>query len=84
MVASVSVVSLAKAWPCNAARSACANSAAVAKRCSGRFAIALATTMSSDSGAVTESSDGRGGATLSTLCMIAVMLPSNGRSPVSI
>jgi hypothetical protein len=32
---------------------------------------------------VTASSDGRGGVVVNALCMIAVMLPSNGRSPVS-
>jgi hypothetical protein len=63
--------------------SACAKSTAVSKRWSGRFAIAFATTASNAGGAVTERSEGRGGWTFSALCMIADMLPSNGRSPVS-
>ena len=50
---------------------------------SGRLDIARRTTASNDGGAVTESSEGAGGSVLSALCMIADMLPSNGRSPVS-
>ena len=66
-----------------AARIAAMNSAAEANRSSGRFAIALRTTASKPRGAVTEICDGAGASVFSALCMIADMLPSNGRSPVS-
>ena len=70
------------ALPEIAARSASAKSAALSNRSSGRRAMARATTPSKAGGDVTASSDGRGGVVVRALCMIAVMLPSNGRSPV--
>ena len=79
MVASSSIATGAS-W---AAWSASEKAAAEAKRCSGRLAIARWTTASKASGAVTAISEGFGGVEFSAFCMIAVMLPSNGRSPVS-
>src|SRR5258706_16120416 len=69
------------ATPLAASRIASANSAAVLKRSSGRFAIALAITESNGFGTCTLSLDGGGGSTLSTLCMMVVAGPENGRSP---
>ena len=69
------------AWA--AAWIAAANAEALAKRSSGRFAIARRITSSNARGAVTEICDGDGASVFSALCMIADMLPSNGRSPVS-
>src|SRR6187549_2687825 len=70
------------ATPVAASRIASANSPAVLKRSSGRFAIALAMTASNGFGTCTLSRDGGGGSTLSTLCMIVVAVPENGFSPV--
>jgi len=65
-----------------AAVMASAKAVAEEYRSSGRFDMARRTTASSGTGDVTASCEGGGGSVLSTLCMIAVMLPSNGRSPV--
>lgn len=78
-----SATSGAAAGAAAAALIAAMNSAAEAKRSSGRFAIALRTTASNGRGTVTEICDGNGASVFRALCMIADMLPSNGRSPVS-
>ena len=69
-------------WRCPAARSAAANSSAVWKRSSGRLASALRTTASIAPGTCTLKRDGGSGSSASTLCMVAVDDPVNGRSPV--
>jgi len=78
-----SATSAAAAGAAAAALIAAMNSAADAKRSSGRFAIALRTTASNGRGTVTEICDGIGASVFSALCIIADILPSNGRSPVS-
>lgn len=74
---------LAGAGPAMAARRASANSPAVAKRPSGRLAMARATTASIALGAVTDSAEGGVGSVFSALCCTEEYPPENGFSPVT-
>ena len=66
-----------------AVRIARANAAAEGNRSSGRLLIALRTTKSIPGGELFVSRDGAGAWVFSTLWMMAEIVPSNGRSPVS-
>ena len=68
--------------PCAAALSAAANSPAHWNRSSGRLASALRTTASIAGGACTLKRDGGSGFSSSTLRIVLVDVPLNGRSPV--
>ena len=77
------VASLSACAPVSAASSARRKSAALWKRSSGRLAMARFTTASRRAGTCTFSTEGQGGSSFSTLCMMVVSAPVNGFSPVS-